>query len=83
MRFTIPVICLAAQNALAGAQYTELVAIGIGPDYPIDLALADVHSSRAKSNEAVYLRSLINVLGRSDVEMKPVLADPWAIGGAP
>jgi hypothetical protein len=52
MRFTIPVICLAAQNALAGAQYTELVAIGIGPDYPIDLALADVHSSRAKTRRS-------------------------------
>src|SRR5919199_6298683 len=75
VRFTIPVVCQAAQNALAGAQHTELVVIGIGHDHPIDLALADVDSSRPKRNEAVYLRSLINVVGRSDVEMQPVLPD--------
>ena len=68
-------ICQAAQNALAGAQHTELVVIGIGHDHPVDLALADVDSSRPKRNETVYLRSLINVAGRSDVEMEPVLPD--------
>src|SRR5439155_24908508 len=74
-RFTGPVICQATQYALAGAQYTEFVVIGIGHDHPIDLALADVDSSRPKRNEAVDFRSLINVAGRSDVEMEPVLPD--------
>src|SRR5712691_2105943 len=67
--------CQAAQNALAGAQYTELVVIGIGHDHPIDLALADVDSSRPKGNEAVKFDSLINVAAPIDVQMEPVLPD--------
>jgi len=62
-------------NALSGAQQTELVAIGIGHDHPIDLALAEVYSSRAERDQTVNLRSLITGGGRRDVEMKPVLRD--------
>lgn len=46
---TIQAICQAGQNALSGAQHTELVAVGIGHDHPIDIALADVDSSRPES----------------------------------
>ena len=58
-----------------GAEHTKLVAIGIGHDHPIDIALADVDPSRPKGDQMGYLRSLITVVGRSDVEMKPVLPD--------
>src|SRR5205085_7478554 len=58
---------------LARPQHTELVAIGIDHDHPIDIALSDVDSSRPERDQTVYLRSLITVAGRSDVEMKPVL----------
>ena len=65
----------AAANALAGARHPELVVIGIGHDDPIDLALADVDPGRPQSGQAIHLCSLIDVVGRSDVEMKPVLPD--------
>src|SRR5207237_2500726 len=60
---------------LSRAQHTKLVAIGISHDHPTDIALADVDWSRPKRNEAVHLRVLITAVGRSDVEMKPVLPD--------
>jgi len=37
--------------------------------------LADVDAGRLKRNETVDLRTLFTVVGRSDVEMQPVLAD--------
>src|SRR5438270_10167365 len=58
---------------LEGAQHTELVAIGIGHDHPIDIALADVDPSRPKGDQTVDRRSLITAVGGGDVEMKPVL----------
>src|SRR5262249_1876873 len=60
--------------ALSRGQNTELMAIGIGHDYPADLALADVDASRTEADEPIDLLLLIAVNGRSDVEMQPVLA---------
>jgi hypothetical protein len=57
---------------LSRVQHTELVAIGIGHDHPVDIALTDVDTSRAKGTQAIYLPALITLV-RTDVEMKPVL----------
>jgi hypothetical protein len=39
------------------------MAVGIGHDHPVDLALADVDASRPEGDEAVDLRLLITVDG--------------------
>ena len=49
------------------------MAIGIGHDHPVDLALADVDARRPEGDQTVDLRLLIAVDGWSEVEMQPVL----------
>jgi hypothetical protein len=68
-----PPLDVEARSALPGSQYAKLVAIGISHDHPTDIALADVDPSGAKRDEAVYLRSLITVVRRSDVDVEPIL----------
>ena len=60
-------------GTLSGAQHAKLVAIGIGHHHPVDVALADVDSSRPKGDQTVDLGSPIDVLVRRDVEMQAVL----------
>jgi DNA-binding LacI/PurR family transcriptional regulator len=54
---------------LPRGQHAELVAVGVGHDHPIDLALADVDARRSEGDETVDLGLLITVRGRGDVEM--------------
>ena len=50
-------------------QDTELIAVGIGHDDPVDLALADVDTRRAERHETVDLGVLIGLLDRRDLEV--------------
>jgi hypothetical protein len=54
-----------AVGSPAAGNYTKLVVIGIGHDHPIDIALAGVDASRPKGDEAIYFRTLIEVVGRT------------------
>src|SRR5689334_15705546 len=49
------------------------MAVGIGHDHPVDLALTDVDPRRPEGDETLDLRLLIAVGGWSEVEMQPVL----------
>lgn len=64
---------MAPNDALSRAQDTELVVVGIGQDYPIDIALADVDPSRPEGDQTVDRSVLITVGGRSNVEVDSVL----------
>jgi hypothetical protein len=55
--------------SLSGGQLTELIAVRIGHHHPVDLALADIHSRRAKGEETLDLRLLITVGRGSEVKM--------------
>ena len=54
-----PLIC--ERRRLSGTEYAELVVVGVGHDYPVDVALADVDPGRSEFNEAIDLGSLIDV----------------------
>ncbi len=64
-----------------GCQQAELVAVRIGHDHLTDIALPDVDPHRPKRDQAIYLGSLIFMVGRGDVEMKSVLPNFGMSGG--
>src|SRR5829696_1641887 len=63
------------RRPLRGAQKAELVAVGIGHDDPVDVALADVDPGRAERHETVDLGPLFGLVERRDLEVQPVLAE--------
>ena len=64
-------------------QDAELVAVGIGHDDPVDVALADVDPGRAERHETVDLGVLLGLVERRDIEVHRFLPSFGATGGPP
>lgn len=54
-------------------QHAELVAIGVGHDYPRDISLADINAFGSLSKQPVDLGSLIAITRGDDVQMQSIL----------
>jgi hypothetical protein len=63
--------------ALAWRQHTELMAVGIDHDHPVNVALPNVSSRRSKGDQTLDLRLLITVNRWREVEMQPILPCFW------